>query len=268
MRRPTLAIVAFLLAGSALTACSTGTSESRDTKTGTEMAGQWLAADYLRQVAENHSIAHTSAPVYGWVALSFSPELKDSVLAFNGFEAPDATAFTREGDSLKLDLPSRVYIHKNLADSNTFMAVEYADGQVFKEQYVKVDAPLTTPDATFDRELRKSLFGSRQYHIITQDGKPAAPDATPVVFKEDGMVTGLPGYESYELCYAGDCIISADTSDVIFLTPLNKKEQQAAFYYKMSVDGNKMAIYNQDVINANEKGSGRKGKLLYELSTQ
>ncbi|ASZ14665.1 hypothetical protein CK934_28795 [Chitinophaga sp. MD30] len=257
-----------MLAGNALTACNTGTSRSADTKTGTEMAGQWLAADYLRQVAENHSIAHTSAPVYGWVALSFSPELKDSVLAFNGFEEPDAIPFTREGDSLKLDLPSRVYIHKNLADSNTFMAVEYADGQVFKEQYVKVDAPLETPDATFDRELRKSLFGNRQYHLITQEGKPAAPGALPVVFKEDGIVTGLPGYASYQLCYAGDCIQTTDTSDIIFLTPVNSKEQPVAFLYNMSLDGNKMALYAQEVINANEKGSVRKGKLLYELSTQ
>jgi hypothetical protein len=88
-----------------------------------------------------------------------------------------------------------------------------------------------------------------------------------VRFAPDGTVKGLKGYDKYELCTGGDCVVMQNL-DVITMKDSGKPDSQQMFGYRFSAAKDSLLIYNLINNNPAEKGNYSQGAVVHTLLKQ
>lgn len=87
-----------------------------------------------------------------------------------------------------------------------------------------------------------------------------------VQFLSTGEVTGLEGYDRFEVCTGGDCFVAGQESDVLILS--NSKTKDAPKYagFKFTPNRTALTLYELTPGSSDQKGTAQKGAVLYTFT--
>jgi len=173
-------------------------------ETGYKLSGTFINTSYLEQSKTKRL---RDIPFYG-TEIKFE---KDSIVFSNGFET-GKLAFTQKGNQYVL---KEAYQNNGALKDMILEATSDTTFTLHDTEYTAASTPsvFTKSKATFESVLTKKLIDGT-YEILY----PEALKSTRVTFSAF-TITGLPGYNHYNLCYSGDCMqMITDTINSISLS--------------------------------------------------
>lgn len=250
------------IAGFLMTSCN---SNNR-TRPATGISGRYINETFLQQVPDS-----VAGSIQGYCyEMNFISV--DSVMINYGFEQ-STLAYQRK------NAHNYVLLAANQSNDLNFTLNEDSTITLHDSAWVKVDtswvgAPLNSefrkvPDVSgstwaFERYLNEKFIAG-SYSLYLEE----RPSSEEVVFRANGEVTGLAEYNTYTICFSGDCVEETETpQNIISLGGTGDIED--SYVFKVNSQNNRIAFYalGDQLKNADGelmKGGRNVGKLVFEL---
>jgi len=231
----------------------------------TPLYGNWIAIDFCSYANQYGSILtamnNTHLP-YAY-AFTFTDSNRDSITCYSGAETWKLP-IRFEADTLVEVLNARngksVFLSYNPSGNQDMTLFDGTLARASTNRLIKATGYEKTGYQAFQTALNHQLMGGKFASVGKSSGT--------VEFLPTGQITGLEGYDRYELCTGGDCFIAAQETDVILLS--DSKTTAPAQYLGFKFDPNGTALTLSELIATNpaEKGTAKVGKVLYRLKRQ
>lgn len=163
----------------------------------------------------------------------------DKVLLSYVTACSDTLIYKKEGENyVLLDASSEgnMYFTLNQDSSITLLDTSWTKASIYS-QFLKVTENKKTKREAFDYYLNKQMV-TGEYIVY----KNNVPTNQKIIFSNDGYVTGLKKYNTYYICYMGDCLFetvptsnticfnSNDTASIVFTLKTDKKNKRLQLY--------------------------------------
>lgn len=226
--------------------------------------GNWIAIDFCAYCSQYGSVLtamnNTHLP-YAF-ALTFKESDRDSVLCYNATESwKRPIRFT--ADTLIEILDARrtgksVFVAYSPSGNKDLTMYDATQAKTSLDRFTKTNVPEKTGAEAFKTALNHQLMGGE----FASTGKSRGT----VRFLPTGEITGLEGYDRYEICTGGNCFIAGQDSDVLILS--DSKGQKPPLYAGFKFDPNRTALTLYELKNekSDQKGSARPGATLYKFT--
>ncbi len=227
------------------------------------IAGNWIAIDFCSFAGKYGSVLkamnNTHKP-YAY-AITFDPSKPDSALCYNGFESY----------YLPLKIQGDTLIELKEARSGKPIFLDY-DAQTNRDMTMydatlgKAYTNLMIKAGNSSKTGYQSFLTALNHHLLNGDFKPKGKNnAGAIQFTPNGEIVGLPDYDRFELCTAGDCFLAAQEIDVIALSKSKVENSENYLGYRYSDDLKTLTLYNLINVNPDEKGTHVVGQPVYTL---
>jgi hypothetical protein len=224
--------------------------------------GNWITIDFCSGAAEYGSVLtamNNRHKPYAY-AFTFNDNNRDSITCYNGIETWKRR-IRFEADTLVEVLDARngksVFLSYSPSGNQDITLFDGTMGRSTTNRMIKSADSQKTGYEAFQIALNHNLMGGNFVSVGKSSGK--------VVFLPTGEVSGLEGYDHYEICTGGDCFIAAQTSDVIMLS--NTKTQSLPKYFGFKFENERSSLTISELTDATpaEKGSAKVGAAVYRL---
>jgi hypothetical protein len=255
-----LASTVFLLA---LAACKQDGAKSAQSKLN-QLSGHWFATDFCSRAGKYGSVlkAMNSGHVPYAYAITFNPAWGDSVRCYNGMEVwmqPVGTIAdtiveikNARNTGRSITLTHDAYYNKDLT-----MLDNTGTSGAQLDRYLKSSTVSTDGYYAFCAALNNQLFGG----TFSPVGKPSEK----ITMRADGALSGIAGYDHYEVCTAGDCFVASDKMDIITFSDSRKPDSGKMFGFRYGGQNDTLSIYNLIDQNPDEKGVHTVGEVAHRL---
>lgn len=247
----------------AFSACKNDSSSAKsnaDVTNATTLAGFWVPIDFCSRAGKDGSVLRAmngSSKPYAY-ALGFDSAIPDSVTCYNGFEKwrmpvmyrKDTLEIPKANGDLSIFLVYDPETNKDLTMFNS------THGRTEINRFTLSKAQVMDGYSAFLLALNNSMMGGN----FQSTGK----DGAQVRFTPDGLVKGLKGFDRYELCTGGDCVLMQDL-DVMTMQDSQKPGSEQMFGYQFSAKKDSLQIFNLINNNPAEKGNYSKGSVAYSF---
>ncbi|MFN0202956.1 MAG: hypothetical protein ACKVTZ_15640 [Bacteroidia bacterium] len=239
-----------------------------------EMQGDWVLMEYV-QALKNHQTPEKAAKVLnGWVELVIEEDaaLKDSVRVFASYNNHEGQTFfmPKKGEKGKLFLlvegrteQDTIFLtyHPQKQEIALWDKKEMQQARIFQ----RVEIPLPERKETAERGLETTKIevgdGIRSLAsqlIVGEYVHFSSPEKT-IAFTPTGEITGLSGYEHYELLT--DFNDALDSCDYLML--FTNKYQVAKKIYAIDLENPPFSLF--ETVEDRKSGILKKGKKIGEL---
>ncbi|MBK6930834.1 MAG: hypothetical protein IPH12_08125 [Saprospirales bacterium] len=219
----------------------------------TVLAGHWIAIDFCSRANQYGSVlaAMNNAHLPYAYALSFDPNLPDSVICTNGFEKWTLPVRYNR-DTMELVGASQgksVFLLYSSQDNKEITMFDATGESVKMDRFIKSKAESPTGRIAFTVALNHNLFNG----TFRQAGKGGSKGA--ILFNTAGHIRNWGPYDRYEVCTGGDCFVSGNAIDVMALSKSNTEGSERLFGFRYSAGNDTLTLYNLVNQNPAEKGS-------------
>lgn len=236
-----------------------GGSSAEVTNAGT-LAGYWVAVDFSARAAKEGSVLKAmnkySKP-YSY-AFGFDSANPDSVSCYNGFENWKMPVVYRK-DTIEIPKANghlSVYLVYDPETNKDLTLFDGTNGKTEINRFTLSRAQVMNGYQAFMTALNSSMMKGN----FQSTGKGAEQ----VRFMPSGKLDGMKGYDYYELCTGGDCVVMQDM-DVIMLSNTKKPDSELMFGYRFSSKKDTLQIFNLINQNPAEKGAYVPGTVAHTL---
>ncbi len=239
-------------------------AKKSDNSTLAPLYGNWVAIDFCSFCGQYGSVLtamnNTHLP-YAF-ALTFQESDRDSVLCYNATESwKRPIRFT--ADTLIEVLDARrtgksIFLSYSPTGNKDLSMYDATQAKSSIDRFTKTNAPEKTGAEAFKTALNHQLMNG----TYTSAGKSKGT----VQFLSTGEVTGLEGYDRFEVCTGGDCFVAGQESDVLILS--NSKTKDAPKYagFKFTPNRTALTLYELTPGSSDQKGTAQKGAVLYTFT--
>lgn len=258
MRRAQIPVF-FILAFLTITIVSNCSLDKSNEQTQTVLSGRYINETFLQQLPD--SIAG-SIPSYCY-ELNFIAD--DSVRVFYGFE---------QGTLLYKNKSDGQFALLSAVGDNDIAFTLNSDSTITLHDSTWIGVPLNSkfkkvPDQSDSKWVFTQYLNERMitgHYLLHTDGQTIDND---VVFKANGELVGLLDYDSYAICFSGDCVNeTALPNNIIYLYSNSGKRD--SYVFKIDQNENKIAFHELtppifDAEGNPLKGGRTVGKLKFDL---
>jgi hypothetical protein len=234
-----------------LTACrqdqkTTGAGAASESANAEALGGHWVALDFCSRAAQYGSVLAAMNNVnkpYAY-SLSFVPSRPDSVECSNGMETWSLPVVYKK-DTMEL---------QGARQGKPVFLVYDSQGEKILTMFDNTE----TGYMAFLTALNHNLFSG----LFIPAGKG---DEARILFTPGGFIQGMPEYDRYEVCTAGDCFVAGNDIDVITFSKARTENSSRMFGYRYSGQNDTLRLYNLINDQPDEKGTQTVGSVAYTL---
>lgn len=226
------------------------------------IAGNWIAIDFCSFAGKHGSVLkamNSTHKPYAY-AVTLSSHKPDSALCFNGMESY-YLPIKIKGDTLVELIGARpgksIFLEYHPSGNKDMTMYDGTLGPAVTNQMIKA--------RNNDKSGYESFLTALNHHLFPGNFHTKG-NRTAVQFTSEGEISGLPEYDRFEVCTAGDCFMAAQEIDVISFKNSKTPETVDYYGYRFSEDLKDLTIF--ELINAkpDEKGTYQVGKAKYTLT--
>lgn len=225
------------------------------------LGGNWIAIDFCAFSGTHASVLkamNATQKPYAY-AITLDPRIPDSAECFNGVENY-RLPIRIQGDTL-IELVGAsqgksVFLAYDAQTNNDLTMYDATGPMAYTHKFIRASNSNKTGYQSFLTALNNQLFPGR-FKLGN----------TFVQFTSEGEVIGLPDYDRYEVCTAGDCFLTGQDIDVLWLSDSKNKDSEHYFGYRYNDDRSVLTLYELDDKTPDEKGTQTIGKAAYVLTT-
>ena len=226
----------------------------------TTLAGFWVPADFCARAAKEGSVLkvmnnYTRPYAY---ALGFDSAIPDSVTCFNGVEKWRMPVIFRK-DTIeipKADGKLSIFLVYDPETNKDLTMFDGTSGKTAINRFTLSKSQAMDGYTAFLLELNNLMMRG--------NFKSTSKGANEVRFEPGGRLRGIDGYDKYELCTGGDCVVMKDM-DVITFSNSQKPDSETMFGFKFLGKRDTLQIYNLINQNPAEKGNYALGTIAHNL---
>lgn len=216
------------------------------------LEGNWIARDFVSKAAAMGSVVkqiNNEGKPYAF-GFTFSPLKKDSVVCYSSLKFWTLPYAVTSDSTLEITLEDskKIYMQFDVKGKTMTLFDPTPASGTRMDGFVQTREKTVNGYQAFATALNHNLFGSAGF-LLPGAGKTA----TSIGFLATGAVRGLPGYDMFQVCPGGDCLMAGPNTDALFLG--NSKTQIGGWFaFRYSTQMDTLVLYRMKNERPDVKG--------------